>query len=898
MKSNHRLARTVAAILSASAAHAVFADAAAVGPTGPASDAAASTAGANGSSLQEVIVTATRRTENVQNVPITIQVLTGQKLQQLNVQTLSDYLKYVPNVTTASLGPGQDIVAMRGLSSTSAGTQGEGSVGEFPNVATYLDDQSTLLPGRNLDVYAVDLERVEILEGPQGTLFGAGAEAGAIRYITSKPKLDLTELDVNVGGGVTAHGDPNNKQSAVFNLPLLAGRLAARIALFHDRRGGYIDNLPATFARDPTDLGIALANGGIVPTNSVVINNYNVTGKAINPLTYQGIRGEILYQANDEWSALLSVMSQDMNAQGVFYEMPFSTVGEKTDDVTGKPIGTVPLPALSVNLFNPSFDKDRFVNTAVTVNGKIGPMSVVYAGSYLVRNVEQVQDYTNYARGRFGYYYQCTGVTYTSTSGNPDATCYSPSSVWREQERNTHVQQELRVSTPETWRLRGLVGLFYEDLNIADDTAWNYKTVPNCDPAGPTSNCFLPIQQFPDVPAVVPGLRPATSFFDDFERVVIQKAAFTSMDFDILPHVLTIAGGIRYFDLYDSEIGGDVGSFYCKMFTPTTFFGACGTNGIPDGAKSPYGTDFRNQTHELVQTGHLGRATLTWHITPQTLVYYTYSQGYRPGGFNRGSSQQLPDANGVPQYFTPLTYTSDILTNQEVGWKSRWLDNRLMLNGSVYNEIWSNAQQEFFCPACGLGNLTFSTNGPKYRVRGVEVQFAVNPIGGLTVDGSVAVNAGHQLNSPSLIDNNPASSNFGKPITTRYKNGVAFPVVDPFGPPGGDLALSPPLKWQLGARYDWPVGSYLAYVQGGVQHQTQSISSTAANEDFRLPSWTTVDASAGISRGDWTVSIAGTNLTNEDKSLFTTATQFTLTETPMRPRVIELTFSYRWSQHR
>ena len=147
--------------------------------------------------IQEITVTAQRRTENLQDVPITVQAMTAETLQQLNVTTLDDFIKYLPNVTQASNGPGQSAVYMRGLSIGSAGSQSTGTNGQIPNVAVYLDDQSASLPGRNLDVYAADLERIEVLEGPQGTLFGSGAEAGVLRYITNKPKLDVTEGSVN-----------------------------------------------------------------------------------------------------------------------------------------------------------------------------------------------------------------------------------------------------------------------------------------------------------------------------------------------------------------------------------------------------------------------------------------------------------------------------------------------------------------------------------------------------------------------------------------------------------------------------------------------------------------------------------------------------------------------------
>ena len=190
MKINSKCARAVAAILGAhaAAAHATAADQ---------SEASAGVGSTTG--IEEVIVTAQRRTENAQNVPIAMQAFTAESLQQLNINNFDDLLKYLPNVTAATAGPGQAQVFMRGLSVSSQGTQSGGSINSFPNVAIYLDDQSGQLPGRNLDVYAADMERVEVLEGPQGTLFGAGAQAGVIRYITNKPKINKTEASVSAG---------------------------------------------------------------------------------------------------------------------------------------------------------------------------------------------------------------------------------------------------------------------------------------------------------------------------------------------------------------------------------------------------------------------------------------------------------------------------------------------------------------------------------------------------------------------------------------------------------------------------------------------------------------------------------------------------------------------------
>src|SRR5258707_1898843 len=241
---NSKISYAVAAILGSSSSVAYAAE--------PATGGTEAGTGA----LEEITVTAQRRTENIQDVPISMQALTAQMLQQLNVSTLDDYIKYLPNVTTANNGPGQNEVFMRGLSAGSQPSQGSASTGLWPNVAIYLDNQSGQLPNRNLDIYAADLNRIEVLEGPQGTLFGAGAEAGVIRYITNEPKLDVTEANVKAGYGVTAHGNPNTDLTAMVNLPLIANTMAVRAVIYNDRRGGYIDNVPATFKRKDTDNGI------------------------------------------------------------------------------------------------------------------------------------------------------------------------------------------------------------------------------------------------------------------------------------------------------------------------------------------------------------------------------------------------------------------------------------------------------------------------------------------------------------------------------------------------------------------------------------------------------------------------------------------------------------------
>src|ERR1700761_3082826 len=192
--------------------------------------------------IETVVVSADRRDESVQEVPNTVQAFTGALLDDQNLRTLDSLLRYTPNITYGNNGPGQGEIIMRGLSNGFRGNQSSGTIANFPNVAIYQDEQSMQFPGRNVDIYMVDMNRVEVLEGPQGTLFGGGAEAGAVRYITNKPKLDTFEAKAEASYGFTSGGADNSAANLTLNVPLITGKLAIRAVLYDEKQGGYIDN--------------------------------------------------------------------------------------------------------------------------------------------------------------------------------------------------------------------------------------------------------------------------------------------------------------------------------------------------------------------------------------------------------------------------------------------------------------------------------------------------------------------------------------------------------------------------------------------------------------------------------------------------------------------------------
>ncbi|MFI4889672.1 MAG: TonB-dependent receptor [Steroidobacterales bacterium] len=859
MKSNQKLAYAIGAILSGSAGS--FAHAA-----------AATDADTSLDQIQEITVTAQRRSENMQNVPITIQALTAETLSQLNVQKFDDFVKYLPNVTTTNTGPGQSSVFMRGLSTTPQGVQGSGSVGGFPSVAIYLDDQSGALPGRNLDVYAADLERIEVLEGPQGTLFGAGAESGVMRYITNKPKLDVTEGNVSAAYETTAHGDPSTNVEGVLNLPLISDKLAVRAVLYTNNQGGYINNIPATFSRQPSDYSIQYYYGGAVPSGPgsvVTINNGTYVGNGINTVTYQGIRLGLLYKINDNWDALLTQSYQDMKSNGVFYEMPHTS--------SVLPALQQPLPDLSVETFLPSWNHDRFENTALTVNGHVGDLKLVYTGGYLVRNVEQQQDYTGYARGANAAYYQC--MPYLRGTGLPasQASCGTPAGYWQDIVKNTHNSQEFRFSTPDDWRTRGIFGLFWEQYTIHDNTEWFYKAVPSCMTASDT-NCLTNVGPAPGTGANNPNVRPNNeSYFDDVTRGYRQKALFGSVDFDIIPKKLTLTAGTRYYWINTTENGYSASSFYCN---PSE-----GGKGPPPPCLGAADTNESAGDYNKVYSGFRSRANLSWHVTEDALLYYTWSQGFRAGGFNRGESSHLvPGTNQT--YTIPTNFSPDTLVNNEIGFKTQWDDKRYEINGAIYREDWSNIQVELFLPL-DFSNLSFVANGPSYRVQGAELQAIARPIHGLTVSAGAAWNSSKQTGAPYLNDST------GKPITS----------VRAFGDPGVPLAQSPPQQFNMRVRYDFDVGDYKSFWQVGGVHQAHSISSIASSSTafpdqpgyaYNQPGWTEYDASAGLGKDAWMLNFYGQNLTDNRSDLYENPNQFVDARTISRPRTLGVRFTFKF----
>jgi len=204
---------------------------------------AASSAGiVNAKGIEEVIVTATKTAASTQDIPVKVSAITSEKLNQLGVSNFEDYLIQLPGVTAGGSGPGQNTIYIRGVASTTPAISIAGVAGLAPNVAFYLDEQPLAQPGRNLDVYAADLSRVEVLAGPQGTLFGASSQAGTVRLITNKPDPSAAYGKMKIGFSTMNEGGTNNNVEVMYNLPV-NDAVTLRGVVYRDDKGGYIDNV-------------------------------------------------------------------------------------------------------------------------------------------------------------------------------------------------------------------------------------------------------------------------------------------------------------------------------------------------------------------------------------------------------------------------------------------------------------------------------------------------------------------------------------------------------------------------------------------------------------------------------------------------------------------------------
>lgn len=775
----------------------------------------------------EIVVTAQKRSESLQNVPISIQALGTAKLDQLNISDFKGYAQQLPSVSFQALGgtPGTNVVYMRGVASGGDGNHS----GSLPSVGVYLDEQPVTTIGGNLDVHIYDIARIESLSGPQGTLYGASSEAGTIRIITNKPSVAGFEGRVDAEINTVHSGGVGGKLEGMVNAPL-GDSAALRVTGYWQHDAGYIDNVASTLCFLPKPGGICMNNA------SQVKEDYNHTE------SYGG-RAALKVDLDDNWTVTPAVMFQETKSHGSYGYDP--TAGD-----------------LKVHHYYPEFRNDKFVQAALTIEGKIGNWDLTYAGAYLDRKTYSSSDYTDYSEaydslyasvgGNAGYFY------FQDAAGNT----INPTQQVIGTDHFKKLSQELRIASPSDQPLQMVAGLFYQ--RQSNDIHQDYQ-VKNLAPL-----------------LSVNGV-PGTLWLTQQHRIDKDYAAFGELSYEIAP-TLKVTAGARAFKYDNSLIG-----FFGFGRDPAFIQGA-DNDGPPNAIYSTRtgvagcftSTGARLRAAQLAGTAHptllpaavagspctnLGvysngtvspvrakgdgftyRFNVNWKPNSDVMVYATVSRGFRPGGINRR-------ADVAP-------YEPDYLLNYELGWKTT-LAPGLRLNGAVYQQDWKSFQFSYL----GANSFTEIHNGPNARIRGIEMDLTYNG-GPLTLNLAGSYTDAKTLQNLCTVDD-PTYQCVGFDDDGR-DNLVSAPK-------GTRLPITPEWKFSGTLRYTGEMGGAKPYGQINAAYQSSAASDirSAVYETFtwnivspaaqlgRLPGFATVNLAAGIDWDRFNIELYVANLFDE-----------------------------------
>lgn len=760
--------------------------------------------------LDEITVTAQKRSESLQDVPLSIQAIGAAKLEQMYVASFADYALMVPTLSYQSGGqsggPGFSRAYIRGVASGGDGNHS----GSLPGVGTYLDEQPITTINGALDVHVYDVERVEVLAGPQGTLYGASSQSGTIRIITNKPDPSAFKAGYDFQGSTVAHGGMGYLAEGFVNLPL-SPTAAIRLVGYAEHTAGFIDNVPGSVT---------------YPTSGITKNNAGLVEKDYNDGDKHGARAALKIDLNDSWTVTTGLIAQEQTVNGSY--------GYRTN------------ADFEITRYNPESTKDRWVQAALTIEGKFSNFDVAYAGSYLRRSDTVHSDYVDYA-----YYYDVYSgygaYVYDNSGALIDPTQYIIG-----KDRYSKQSHELRISSPADQRLRYVAGLFMQRQthNIEQDYLIDGLAGPNAAPGIPS----LWVTGWPD-----------TWWLTKQYRVDRDYAAFGELTFD-LTDKLAVTGGIRFFKAKNSLEGffgfGLTNPFYPVLGEPQCFR-ATAIDGAP----------CTNLDKEVNESGNTPKINLTYSFDDDRMAYVTWSKGFRPGGVNRRGD--LPP------------YKADFLTNVEVGWKTSWAGNSLRFNGAVFVQDWKDFQFSFL----GQNALTQIANAGNARIKGLEADLYWAATDRLTLSTGIA-----------LLDAKLTQAYCGE-LGPDGKDLSPCPQT-PQAPDGARLPVTPRLKGNLTARYAFSLGSNDAFVQGAfvyVGSRWPDLRTVQRNILGEEGAYTLADFSFGLRNGQYSGELFLQNAFDKrgqaDRWAQCDATICGITGTyitPVRPRTIGVRFGQKF----
>ena len=641
--------------------------------------AASETSSADQSTLSEVVVTANKREENTRDVPVSVGVVDGQAISALHVEDLEDVSRIVPGVSFAAHnngpnGPGQDNITIRGVSST---------VGN-PTVGIYMDEVPIItITGYEGDAEPrlIDIDRIEVLRGPQGTLYGASSEGGTIRFITNKPDSHDFSGWIRQEGSYTLHGGYNYDTKGVINIPLVEDVFALRVSAEYARDSGYINQyaLAGSLAAGTATAGALLRRG----TNSDDSMAINVKG---------------LWTIADDFTVTPTILYQRTAA------------GDSSTFI----------PALGFyNTFNQVLgaDTDSLLLPSLTVKKGLGFADFTSITSDVERRVERLADGTYFNSAAIaGFFLDTAGVPpYTTHQSQNDSILGNIASPVTFTDHFNTWTQEFRLSSPaDQKRVKWVAGAFVADQQ------WehlDYETAPGF------GSAFQSIYGYNinNDPVLNPSVG-TPSFDPNFwandlvwtvhdHNDVKQYALFGQVDIDVLP-TLHVGLGERY--VWAEEKFAETGGGFFD-------FGGAGTNGTPYTQSARFSTS-------------TPKFTITYDLTGESSVYASAGKGFRLGGATTPNTNAAC-LEGLAQLgfnSAPKTYGPDQLWSYEIGSKSLVFDKTLSVNADVYYIDWKQIQQTITIPICG-GALNANVGDATAIGGELEIRYKPPVISGLTL---------------------------------------------------------------------------------------------------------------------------------------------------------------------
>lgn len=849
--------------------------------------------------IETITVTATKRTESIQDVPVAVTALNGEALENLGVDNFQDYVEFLPNVVFQGTGPGQNEIYIRGAATTQTNIAVSSVQALQPAVAFYLDEQPISMQGRNLDVYATDMERVEVLPGPQGTLFGASSQAGTVRLISKKPDFSGFAASVDTSVSFTKGGEMSNSVEAMFNF-VPTDDLAIRIAAYNERQGGWIDNIlndPGNGGYIGSAIVIDRISGGPLtdPANTPVVppQNDRLVEDDFNDATYSGVRLGAKYLINDDWDLLVQHTAQTLDTEGVFAYDP---------NLEG---------TSSTNRFVPEDNDDEFGLTTWTLEGRMEHLDLVYTGGYLDRDIDSTIDYTGYTNGGlFAAYYVCNHYEAATPA---DERCLDPTKFYKESTQTTRLTHELRINTDPDKEWRVTAGIFYDDQEVATVGKFN---IGNTD-LGFFSNLQRTLVGTEGINSDGGPFESEISFVNDVTHTIEQIAVFSQLEYD-LTDTLTTSFGARWYQIDDIFKGStttvDV-SRRIKAFASLDPDELAAVGEDPALVQQAVNNgqlevDLLESDGTLTVDDTIVKFSLDWKASDDVLLFATYSEGFRPPVTNRVGGGLATNQQGAFEGFRiPVYSLTDTLNNYEIGMKGDFFDGVLRVNATAFYSDITDLQTSRFDPT-NISFLVFTDNVGDAEIRGLDADITWLASSDLVIDAAfsildtelTSINPELEGIAAGVGSELPYSASFSGNLRARYyyelPDGLTGYVNGSISYTGDRLSgmVMDAYVMEDTTNLVYGTGSGLsiqqeAAVYDGVTY-TDTNGQTFAGGRYIQDSYMLANLSFGVTNDEWKAELFIDNVFDENATLYIDTQQYTPKVVTNRPRTIGLRLSY------